>query len=176
MGGRAGPTRCSRTREIYPRSIHAGAREPTVRSGGSPCESRCPAPPSVQQVSLLRLLNDLQPLKHGRGKLDGVFEPLWGALLLLGYRKGFYAFGPVVEGEDARPCAGRGLPVRPRSPPLAGPAERRTLPGVRCIPSRRRVAHRFDVVAVRIQDESPIVVGVVLGPQPRSAVFPPADT
>src|ERR687898_3598386 len=52
----------------------------------------------VQHVRLLRLLNDLQPLKHGRGNLDGVFEPLWDALLLLGYRKGFYAFGLVVEG------------------------------------------------------------------------------
>jgi hypothetical protein len=69
----------------------------------------------VQHVRLLRLLNDLQPLKHGRGKLDGVFEPLRDALLLLlgyllGYRKRFYAFGPVVEGEDARPgdCAREG--------------------------------------------------------------------
>ena len=68
----------------------------------------------VQHVRLLRLLNDLQPLKHGRGKLDGVFEPLRDALLLLGYRKRFYAFGPVVEGEDARPCAGRALPAQGR--------------------------------------------------------------
>ena len=51
MWGRAGPTWCSRTREIYPRSIHAGAREPTVRSGGSPCESRCPAPPGSPACS-----------------------------------------------------------------------------------------------------------------------------
>jgi hypothetical protein len=65
----------------------------------------------VQHVRLLRLLNDLQPLKHGRGKLDRVFEPLRDALLLLlGYRKRFYAFGPVVEREDARPgdCAREG--------------------------------------------------------------------
>jgi hypothetical protein len=65
----------------------------------------------VQHVRLLRLLNDLQPLKHGLGELDGVFEPLRDALLLLlGYRKRFYAFGLVVEREDARPgdCAREG--------------------------------------------------------------------
>ena len=56
----------------------------------------------VQHVRLLRLLNDLQPLKHGRGKLDGVFEPLGDVLLLFGYRKRIYAFGLVVEEGDAR--------------------------------------------------------------------------
>jgi hypothetical protein len=53
--------------------------------------------PVVQHVRLLRLLDGLQPLKHGRGNLDGVFEPLRDVLLLFGYRKRFYAFGLVVE-------------------------------------------------------------------------------
>jgi hypothetical protein len=68
----------------------------------------------VLHVRLLRLLNDLQPLKHGWGNLDRVFEPLRDALLLLSYRKRFYAFGLVVEEEDARPGdrppPGRSLP------------------------------------------------------------------
>ncbi len=59
--------------------------------------------PIVQHVRLLRLLNGLQPLKHGRGNLDGVFEPLRDVLLLFGYRKRFYALGLVEEEEDARP-------------------------------------------------------------------------
>ena len=41
----------------------------------------------VLHVRLLRLLNDLQPLKHGRRDLDRVLEPLWDALLLLSYRR-----------------------------------------------------------------------------------------
>jgi hypothetical protein len=64
--------------------------------------------PVVQHVRLLRLLNGLQPLKHGRGNLDRVFEPLRDALLLFGYRKRFYAFGLVVEEEDARRLPARG--------------------------------------------------------------------
>ena len=47
----------------------------------------------VQHVRLLRLLNDLQPLKHGRGNLDGIFEPLGDVLLLFDYLKRFYVFG-----------------------------------------------------------------------------------
>jgi hypothetical protein len=71
--------------------------------------------PVVQHVRLLRLLNGLQPLKHGRGNFDRVFEPFRDALLLLllllllfGYRKRFYAFGLVVEEEDALRLPARG--------------------------------------------------------------------
>ena len=42
----------------------------------------------------------------------------------------------------------------------------RSGPGFRPSGLLRRVAHRFDVVAVRIPDEGAVVVGVVLGPQP----------
>ena len=59
--------------------------------------------PVVQHIRLPRLLNGLQPLKHGRGNLDGVLEPLRDAPLLFGYRKRFYAFGLVVEEEGDRP-------------------------------------------------------------------------
>src|SRR5215207_11169163 len=45
MWGRAAPAWWSRTREIYPRSVHTGARAPTVWSRGSPLESQSPAPP-----------------------------------------------------------------------------------------------------------------------------------
>src|SRR5215207_2665188 len=55
----------------------------------------------VLHVRLLRLLNDLQPLKHGWGNLDRVFEPLRNALLLHSYRKRFYALSlAMTEGYD----------------------------------------------------------------------------
>jgi hypothetical protein len=41
---------------------------------------------------------------------SNLFGMLFFSSWLLGYRKRFYAFGPVVEGEDARPddCAREG--------------------------------------------------------------------
>jgi len=54
--------------------------------------------------------------------------------------------------------------------PLAGPAPRRHFQEFGCVPSGRRVAHRLNIVAVRIQDEGPVILGVVLRSQPRSAI------
>jgi hypothetical protein len=61
----------------------------------------------VLHVRLLRLLNDLQPLKHGRRDLDRVLEPLWDALLLLSYRKRFYALSLAMEEGYAQLSNGR---------------------------------------------------------------------
>jgi hypothetical protein len=61
----------------------------------------------VLHVRLLRLLNDLQPLKHGRRDLDRVLEPLRNALLLLSYRKRFYALSLAMKEGYAHLSNGR---------------------------------------------------------------------
>ena len=37
------------------------------------------------------------------------------------------------------------------------------------------MAHCFDVVTVRVSDKSPVIVGVILGPRPRSTIVSTTD-